>query len=167
MKIDWCCDGAQAESLADFFLANVDTAYISHGELQTGRADDFDHWSPRARQVLNDELSRFLRTPLDAPAGGRVVVATMADTVVGLLLLELHLSALQPYAILHDLVVARSVRGQGVGTAILAWIENELKARGILRLFLESGIHNERAHEFFRRAGFATCSIVMSKKLSR
>ena len=47
----------------------------------------------------------------------------------------------------------------------LDWITRECKARGIARMFLESGHDNHRAHDFFERAGFAPVSVVMMKDI--
>jgi GNAT superfamily N-acetyltransferase len=46
-------------------------------------------------------------------------------------------------------------RGQGLGSAALAAIYDDLRARGITRIFLETEDHNERARRFYARNGFA------------
>ena len=70
-----------------------------------------------------------------------------------------------PFAIVEDLIVAPAMRGHGVGKAVLDWIAVEARAQGIRRLFLESGITNRRAHDFFEREGFRSVSMVMMKSL--
>ncbi len=50
--------------------------------------------------------------------------------------------------------------------AVLDWITAEAMRFGCARLFLESGVQNHRAHEFFEREGFAICSVVMMKPLT-
>jgi len=46
-------------------------------------------------------------------------------------------------------------RGRGLGSAALAAICDDLRARGITRIFLETEDHNERARRFYARNGFA------------
>ena len=74
-------------------------------------------------------------------------------------------SAPVPFAIGEDLIVSPGARGSGVGKAVLDWLADEARARGIRRLFLESGITNKRAHDFFEREGFHPTSVVMMKSL--
>ena len=45
-------------------------------------------------------------------------------------------------------------RGRGLGSAALAAIYDDLRARGITRIFLETEDHNERARRFYARNGF-------------
>jgi GNAT superfamily N-acetyltransferase len=70
-----------------------------------------------------------------------------------------------PFAIVEDLVVDRSRRSRGIGKAVMDWVVAEALARNIRRIFLESSHCNERAHRFFKREGFRTCSIVMMRDI--
>jgi putative acetyltransferase len=45
-------------------------------------------------------------------------------------------------------------RGKGVGQAVLAGLEAAAKQLGVRRLVLETGIYQEAAMSFYRRAGF-------------
>jgi GNAT superfamily N-acetyltransferase len=45
-------------------------------------------------------------------------------------------------------------RGKGVGRAVLAGLEAAAKQLGVRRLVLETGIYQEAALSFYRRAGF-------------
>ena len=45
-------------------------------------------------------------------------------------------------------------RGKGVGQAVLAGLEAAAKQLGVRRLVLETGIYQEAALSFYRRAGF-------------
>ena len=51
------------------------------------------------------------------------------------------------------------------GKAILDWIADEARRREIGRLFLESGVRNERAHHLFEHEGFHVVSVVMMRSL--
>jgi len=57
-------------------------------------------------------------------------------------------------------------RGRGLGTQLLQCIIDDLVARGMNRIFLETEAPNERARRFYARYGFATeDSIWMSRSL--
>mgnify|MGYP006309414311 FL=1 len=45
-------------------------------------------------------------------------------------------------------------RGQGLGSAALAAIYDDLRDRGVTRIFLETEEHNARARRFYARNGF-------------
>ena len=54
---------------------------------------------------------------------------------------------------IDELCVARSLQGQGVGTAFLAEIERYLSARNIPRIFLQTG-RTVPAYSFYLKRGF-------------
>lgn len=45
-------------------------------------------------------------------------------------------------------------RGRGIGRAVLAGLESAARRLGVRRLVLETGIHQDAALVFYRRAGF-------------
>jgi GNAT superfamily N-acetyltransferase len=162
--IRWCADPAAGAQLARFFVANADPAYISHGEIQDGRAIDGRHWSPALAEVMQADFdAACLAEP--GPLRVAVVRASGSRECLALAMVEEVGNAYGRYAILHDFIVADSARGQGLGGRLLAWVEVELKASGIDRVFLESGIGNQSAHHFFEHKGYAVCSVNMLKTL--
>jgi len=167
LRIRWCDDAGLVPALVSFFVENTDTGYISHGELMDGRANDLDEWSEALPRVLADEYleSEFAAQPT-RPTGKRIALAEDADGLRGLALVELSGEAPNRYAVIHDLVVARSHRGTGVGAALLFWLERSFCGAGIRQIFLESGLRNDAAHRFFERAGYHKSSVTMMKKLS-
>ena len=55
--IGWCRDQAMAPALARFFVAHAPPAYISHAELQGGRAEDPGRWAEDLeRRIVVDVL---------------------------------------------------------------------------------------------------------------
>ncbi len=56
---------------------------------------------------------------------------------------------------LKRMYVAPDVRGQGVGRALLARLEDEARALDLARLVLETGTRQAEALALYRRAGFA------------
>jgi putative acetyltransferase len=75
--------------------------------------------------------------------------------------------------------VAREARGQGIGRALLARLEDEARALGLVQLVLETGIRQTEALALYERAGFksippygeyaasAATSVCLSKDLGR
>ena len=55
----------------------------------------------------------------------------------------------------HDIVVHRSLRGQGIGQALLAWAEERARQLGCCKLTLEVLSNNVRAMASYRQAGYA------------
>jgi GNAT superfamily N-acetyltransferase len=168
LTINWCGDVARSRELGGFFAQNVDAQYISHSELQGQRALSPGQWCDGLPDILSREIeSRLGQTAGQAPArtSQPILVAEKQGALVGLSFVTFAGTARVPFAIVEDLIVAPALRGRGVGKAILDWIAAEARARDIRRLFLESGVGNERAHHFFEQEGFQTVSIVMMRSL--
>jgi len=164
ISIAWCGTPERAAELADFFARHVGPAYISHSELQGGRALSPTEWRPKLRDILRAEMApRLVGAP--GPDDKPIAVAEDGGGVVALAYVAFAASAPVPFAIVEDLIVSPATRGRGIGKAVLDWIAAEARARGIRRLFLESGINNERAHAFFEREGFRPTSVVMMREL--
>lgn len=69
------------------------------------------------------------------------------------------------FDVVLDEIYVRS-RGQGKGSAALRVIEDDCRARGVKRIFLETELANERARRLYARHGFeADTSIWMAKEL--
>lgn len=164
----WVRDGDDARRLAGLFAANVTPEYVSHGELQGPRALAPGQWVADIDAVLEREIVARIANPLDAPADEATLLAaglSVGGRDAGVFLVTLSRAAPVPFGILEDMVVDAGLRGLGLGAAFLAWITAECRARGIRRLFLESGHDNHRAHEFFAREGFSPVSVVMMKDI--
>jgi GNAT superfamily N-acetyltransferase len=57
---------------------------------------------------------------------------------------------------LEGLVVDESVRGRGIGAALLDAVERFARDRGCGELRILSNVVRERAHAFYRRCGYET-----------
>ena len=62
--------------------------------------------------------------------------------------------AARPLLNVHDIVVRASLRGQGIGQALLAWAEQRAAELGCCKLTLEVLSNNTRAMASYRQAGF-------------
>jgi GNAT superfamily N-acetyltransferase len=140
-------------------VIGADTAYISHGEIQTGLAEDSHRWAADLARLyaddfagLGDERDLLLARNPDGSVAGLAVVAWEA-------------TSRRAFAVLEDMVVDPDLRSAGLGARIVEEIEAAVRQRGIGWLFLESGLRNARAHAFFERQGFETLSHVFAKQL--
>lgn len=160
----WCCDPTAAAPIAALFAAHVEPSYISHSELQFGRAITLDAWANDLQERVRHLAERAAATPPDAIDGMRLATLTSAERLEGFAFVR-FVSVPTPYATLEDLLIAPDARSRRRGARFMAWIVEECRTRGMQRLFLESGVLNHRAHDFFERQGFRQTSIVMMRDL--
>lgn len=64
-----------------------------------------------------------------------------------------------------DLITDEKTRSQGVGKALLEWIEAEAKRQGIDWVTLDSGVQRDQAHKFYFRQGYTVACFNFKKKL--
>lgn len=155
---------AEAELLcASAFLARhmpLDSAYISHSEMQWGLSEDGEAWGSRAEAMLGAYFREFLEE------GGQIAHAIGAGGIVHCAAAVLW-STDTPvrFATVQDIVVAPAARGHALGQRVMDFIESEARQRAMAWVFLESGVRNGRAHAFFTREGFAPVSHTFAKRL--
>lgn len=162
----WSADPSLAPHAVALFLDNLDPGYISHSELQCGRADTPGQWSASLPAQLHDNIITALSSAAQ-DAYLKLATATIDGTLaaIAIVAIDTEQRTLHPFATLDDMVVSPAFRGMGIGQQLLDWLSVALHAQGIARLFLESGINNDKAHDFFRKQGFQTISVVMMKEL--
>lgn len=165
-ELSWCSDPSQAQALTALFLQQLSPAYISHSELQEQRAVAPGEWRADLPAVFMAQVRETLA--LDpATATARVAVARTDGALAGFALVSIDDTrrAARSFATLDDLVVDARFQGLGLGGRLFDWVCAELQRHGIQRLFLESGIGNARAHDFFHARGCETVSVTMLKEL--
>lgn len=165
VQISWCHGLAQKDRLAAFFAKNITLSYISHSELQSGRALTETGWNPDIQLMFREEMAERLILP--PGSNTRIVSAELDQVLVGLAYVTFAKDVPRPYIIVEDIVVDQERRGSGLGQIILDWIFDAARKEGIVRAFLESGKDNEDAHHFFERNGFHQVSIVMMADLEK
>ncbi len=79
----------------------------------------------------------------DGSAAGYVVLTTCYS-------LEFH----GRFGLLDEFYIDERWRGKGLGTAALAFVDEECRSRGWKSVRLEVAVENLRAQELYRRAGF-------------
>lgn len=60
----------------------------------------------------------------------------------------------RPQAWINDLVVTESVRGEGIGTALLDRVEELARRRGCFRMSLETSTWRMETHRFYEHKGW-------------
>jgi len=168
VEFSWMRSADELEDAARLFARHVQPAYISHSELQGPRAIAPGQWSEGLEDILRQDIAGRLANPLDAAERGTTQLAAVAHLdrkLAGVFLVTFARDGATPYAILEDMVVDEGLRGAGIGTKYMAWIDEQCRQRKIFRQFLESGGSNHKAHDLFARKGFRQLSIVMMKEL--
>lgn len=165
IKIEWCKDIEQIRLMASFFEENVNIPYISHYEVQYGRALDFTKWRGDIKEFIFKEFRDNILLATELTKKYRLAMAHNNGEVVGLVFLTINNAGPVPFLEINDFLVHKNMRHRGIGSLILKWIEAELSATDVRRIFLESGIHNKNAHRFFERNGYNTCSKIMVKEI--
>lgn len=97
-----------------------------------------------------------LQQILAQPGRGRIYVARDGRRPVAMASLLFTISTAEggKAAWLEDLVVDPAYRRQGIGQKMLAFLVEQARAEGVLRITLLTDMQNERAQALYRRAGF-------------
>jgi len=101
-----------------------------------------------------DEVSnRTWKRILDPDAGVMCLVAEVEGNVVGFANCVVHENTWETQAVcyLEDLYVAPSARGGGVGSSLLEWLRNAMRAEGWARLYWVTRSDNTRARRLYDR----------------
>jgi ribosomal protein S18 acetylase RimI-like enzyme len=170
MQISIADINSDAKRWAEFFSSNVTPDYVSHSELQGYRAIKPRIWAPNLTSVLENEIQgRLGRSLMDFPVAADwrgVITATENQQPIGIAFVSTSLRSAVPFGVIEDIIIERDARGKGLGTTLIHWLFEQFQRAKIGRVFLESGIGNERAHELFERLGFEQVSIVMMRELA-
>ena len=66
---------------------------------------------------------------------------------------------------IDNVVTDESLRGQGIGKKLVAWIENWARARGLSFAVLDAYTHNIDSHRFYFREGYIIRGFHFTKDL--
>ncbi|RXM51206.1 MULTISPECIES: GNAT family N-acetyltransferase [unclassified Chryseobacterium] len=153
----WLKDKTRVKELVDFFITHKTDSYISHGEMMSGRAVDTHHWNPDLEVILTEQLL----TDFNSDGSSKLNILIAEDEnkeIVGMMVFNIINSPFKKYAILEDMLLDQSVRGQSLGSKLLEKAIEESKSWNISFILLESGVNNHGAHQFFNRYGFKKVS---------
>ncbi|AZB26463.1 MULTISPECIES: GNAT family N-acetyltransferase [Chryseobacterium] len=153
----WLTDKTRVKELVDFFITHKTDSYISHGEMMSGRAIDTHHWNPDLDVILTEQLLTDFNS--DGNSKLNILIAENENAeIVGMMVFNVINSPFKKYAILEDMLLDQSVRGQSLGSKLLEKAIEESKKWNISFILLESGVNNHGAHQFFNRYGFKKVS---------
>lgn len=153
----WLTDKTRVKELVDFFITHKTDSYISHGEMMSGRAIDTHHWNPDLDVILTEQLLKDFNS--DGNSKLNILIAENENAeIVGMMVFNVINSPFKKYAILEDMLLDQSVRGQSLGSKLLEKAIEESKKWNISFILLESGVNNHGAHQFFNRYGFKKVS---------
>ena len=165
LTFGWADQKELADRIALFFSTHADSSYISHSELQSGRAIAPGQWHPDLVQIIRAEADKILQHHASDVPPKSIACAWLKNELVGIAFVSFAQQNTEKFATLDDLIVAPTVRGVGLGKQFIDWIAFSVKSFGNKRLFLESGKNNTKAHHFFEKMGFELTSVVMMRDL--
>jgi GNAT superfamily N-acetyltransferase len=109
-----------------------------------------------------EEALAFFRKVAASVASGDTVLlaAKLNDKIVGTVQLGLDTPPNQPHrADIKKMLVHRSARGHGIGTALMAEVEEEARRRGRWLVVLDT-VPGENGHRLYLRAGWTQTGLV-------
>jgi ribosomal protein S18 acetylase RimI-like enzyme len=167
LQISWVFDKGKVDQFATFFSRNITVEYISHSELQGPRTTSTGEWTSNLAEVFQAEILDATTSDALSKKENKftrnVCAAFKGNVLLGLGYVSVSRGRLKSYATIEDIVVDKNSRGEDIGGQLVSWIIQELENMGVHKIFLESGIHNDKAHHFFERFGFHKCSLVMTR----
>ena len=97
--------------------------------------------------------------------GTTLLVADLAGQPVGLVTVHLFPSihASEPNAWLTTVVVDETVRGSGVGSALVRHAEEWARQQGAVRISLTSALRRVEAHEFYKARDYEHTGVRLTK----
>lgn len=160
----WVHGPGELEKLTTLFLNNSRENYISHSEIQQGRAYDENTWSNDILAILTSEFDEAIQNELYKKSN--IAASYYNNILVGFALVEFDSSPERAYAILSDIIVDENYRECRIGETLLNWIAAQLEIHGIKSVYAESNLKNSPAHRFLVNNGFKPLSKVFKKDLS-
>lgn len=129
------------------------------------------HWFSAAEPVhrqLRPNLPADYRARIAeiAANGGRLLLAVESESVLGVALWRVVENTVDVRQLfVNDLIIDETTRSQGVGHALLDFLQQRAKALNCKALALDSGVQRQRAHHFYFREGLHIASFSFKKGL--
>lgn len=103
---------------------------------------------------------------IDHPECGRIFIMRHHNAVIGMATALCTISTAEggPVILLEDVIVARSFRGQGVGSLLLRHVLCWAESNGFLRVTLLTDRDNAGALRFYERNGFARSGMAVLRQ---
>ena len=65
---------------------------------------------------------------------------------------------------IDNIVVCRSMRNQGIGEALMHWIDDKAKQEGCCAMVLDAYVENKRSHDFYLKQGLSIVGLHFMKR---
>jgi ribosomal protein S18 acetylase RimI-like enzyme len=157
----WCTDRNAISSIINFFIDNIHINYISHSEVQSLRAIDWNTWNSSLQHLLRSELEYIFLCQEGSNEVSKIAIATVGGNITALAIINITMSESRTFVVVEDFIVKSDLRSTGIGSLFYKWIESQFEKNTYI--FLESGANNLSAHSFFQKHGFTICSSIFSK----
>jgi ribosomal protein S18 acetylase RimI-like enzyme len=156
-------DMADATMLCRMFLHQITThpEYISHGEIQMGVGEGrFENGRFITNPSPNAEAQwmKYIGEKLTSDESAVFKAVDGKGEIIGFCVAEISEDGAEPFGVICDIIVRENLRTAGVGTALLNEAIGWLNSRNVNGIYLESGLANHSAHEYFIRRGFQKVS---------
>jgi len=104
-------------------------------------------------QLAEDVTDRTWKRILDPDSQIMCIVAEVGGQVYGFANCVVHENTFETQAVcyLEDLFVSPGARGHGIGTALLEWLRNSMRAEGWARLYWVTRSDNHAARRLYDR----------------
>ncbi|NVO09103.1 MAG: GNAT family N-acetyltransferase [Bacteroidales bacterium] len=165
VTFSWCNSIKEIKEIAAFFTKHKNVEYISHGEVQDGRASNFSTWHSDFRKLIFTDFKKALKKNSDFEESYLLAQARFKDELIGFCFIMIKKKLECSYIELQDFIIDPNFQRKGIGSALIKWIEKSMRLEGIKKIFLESGIDNHDAHSFFTQRGFHVCSKMFYKEI--
>ena len=138
-------------------LSSLDLSDIGQSEVWLALLDHYARDPMGGGEALSDYAKVNLVRTIQQVPGFHGALAWLDGKAVGLIDCFAGFStfAARPLLNVHDIVVLKDFRGQGIGQALLGWAEQRARQLGCCKLTLEVLSENARAMASYRQAGFA------------
>lgn len=118
-------------------------------------------------QPDDEAQRRGLAQILDNPDVGLILVARQKNQIMGMvnLLFTVSTALGQRVALLEDLVIAPTQRGNGIGSQLLKQTIETARLHDCHRITLLTDLANESAQRFYRKHGFSFSAMIPMRVL--
>ena len=124
----------------------TDAADIQRLYLELVQDSNIRVSSESIRAIVNDEFNIL-------------VVGERSGTVVATAFMTICRDVMygdQPFAVVENVVVTQSERGNGIGSALMDWLKLKAKSLRCTKIMLLSSSKRTEAHSFFERCGYSS-----------
>ena len=102
---------------------------------------------------------KYIHANITSPEEACVFKAVSNEgEIIGFCVVDIQNDGAEPFGMLCDILVKGDIRSKGVGSVLLQTGLTWFKEKGIKDIYLESGLNNHAAHEYFMRRGFVKVS---------